>query len=57
MSTFFKHGLFVKQSTDGIINKKDGSIVYDWVGTYAEWVAGRAQQLIPDSYICFITND
>lgn len=36
---------------------KTGVIVYDWIGTLAEWELGRANKTIPDNYICFVTDD
>ena len=41
----------------GTIEKNAGNVKYDWVGTYAEWQTGRANETIPDSWICYITDD
>lgn len=41
----------------GTIEKNTSSVKYDWVGTYDEWVAGRTNNSIPDSWICYITDD
>lgn len=43
--------------TIGVIEKNNSSPKYDWVGTYAEWSAGRLTGTINDSWICFITDD
>ena len=31
--------------------------MYDWIGTKAEWEAGREAGTIPDEWICWITDD
>ena len=41
----------------GVIEKNTSSVKYDWVGTYAQWVAGRENHTILDSWICYITDD
>lgn len=41
----------------GTIEKNAGNVKYDWIGTYAQWTAGRANETIPDSWICYITDD
>lgn len=41
----------------GVIDKNSGNAKYDWVGTYAQWEAGRSNNSIPDSWICYITDD
>ena len=43
-------------STVGIKTKSD-TIMYDWIGTKAEWEAGRETGTIPDEWICWITDD
>ncbi len=43
-------------STVGIKTKSD-TIMYDWIGTKAEWEAGREAGTIPDEWICWITDD
>ena len=41
----------------GTIEKNNSYPKYDWVGTYAEWSAGRVAGTIDDSWICYITDD
>lgn len=41
----------------GVIEKNAGVVKYDWVGTLAQWTAGRSGGTIPDSWICYITDD
>lgn len=41
----------------GVIEKNAGAVKYDWVGTLAQWTAGRSGGTIPDSWICYITDD
>ena len=41
----------------GVIEKNAGTVKYDWVGTLAQWTAGRSGGTIPDSWICYITDD
>ena len=41
----------------GVIDKNSGTAKYDWIGTYAQWEAGRSNNTIPDSWICYITDD
>ena len=43
-------------STVGVKTKSD-TIMYDWIGTKAEWEAGRETGTIPDEWICWITDD
>ena len=43
-------------STVGVKTKSD-TIMYDWIGTKAEWEAGREAGTIPDEWICWITDD
>lgn len=43
-------------STVGVKTKSD-TIMYDWIGTLAEWEAGRLAGTIPDNWICWITDD
>lgn len=43
-------------STVGVKTKSD-DIMYDWMGTLAEWEAGRLAGTIPDTWICWITDD
>ena len=49
------------QVTDAIstigVKTKSNFIMYDWIGTEAEWEEGRANQSIPDEWICWITDD
>lgn len=41
----------------GVIEKNAGAVKYDWVGTLAQWTAGRSGGTIPDTWICYITDD
>lgn len=41
----------------GVIEKNAGNIKYDWVGTLAQWQAGRTAETIPDSWFCYIIDD
>lgn len=41
----------------GVIEKNTGAVKHDWVGTLAQWTAGRANGTIPDTWICYITDD
>ena len=41
----------------GVLEKNTGNAVFDWIGTIEEWELGRTNGIIPDTYICFITND
>lgn len=41
----------------GVIEKNTGTVKYDWVGTLAQWTAGRTAGTIPDTWICYITDD
>ena len=41
----------------GVIEKNTGAAKYDWVGTLAQWTAGRTAGTIPDTWICYITDD
>ena len=41
----------------GVLEKNTGNAVFDWIGTLEEWELGRTNGIIPDTYICFITND
>ena len=41
----------------GVIEKNAGAVKYDWVGTLAQWTAGRTAGTIPDTWICYITDD
>ena len=43
--------------TIGVIEKNAGAVKYDWVGTYAQWQAGRSGGTIPDTWFCWITDD
>ena len=43
--------------TIGVIEKNAGNIKYDWVGTLAQWQAGRTAGTIPDTWFCWITDD
>ena len=46
-----------KLQASGVIEKNSNTTKYDWIGTYAEWSAGRANNTIDDSWLCFITDD
>lgn len=52
----------VKNSTDetltaiGVKTKSD-TVMYDWIGTLAQWEAGRQLGVIPDDWICWIQDD
>ena len=39
------------------VKTKSDDIMYDWMGTLAEWEAGRLAGTIPDNWICWITDD
>ena len=41
----------------GVIEKNAGNVKYDWVGTLAQWQAGRTAETIPDSWFCYIIDD
>ena len=41
----------------GVLEKNDGSVKYDWVGTESEWIAGRSNGSIEDDWICYIIDD
>ena len=41
----------------GIIEKNAGAVKYDWVGTLAQWQAGRSGGTIPDTWFCYIIDD
>lgn len=41
----------------GVIEKNTGAVKHDWVGTLAQWTAGRTAGTIPDTWICYITDD
>ena len=41
----------------GVIVKNNADPKYDWVGTYAEWSSAKANGLIDDDWICYITDD
>ena len=43
-------------TTIGVKTKSD-TVMYDWIGTLAEWEAGRSSGDIPDNWICWITDD
>lgn len=53
----------IKLNTDeemyvhGQAELNSGDIKYDWIGTLAQYEAGRNNNTIPDSYICYITDD
>ena len=36
---------------------KTGDVLYDWIGTTAQWKAGRQNGTIKDNYVCLITDD
>ena len=39
----------------GTIEKNAGNVKYDWIGTYAQWVAGRNNSTIPADWFCYLT--
>lgn len=39
------------------VKTKSDTIKYDWVGTMAEWEAGRKAATIPDDWFCYIIDD
>lgn len=39
------------------VQTKSNDIMYDWIGTKAQWEAGRANHTIADNWICWITDD
>lgn len=39
------------------VKTKSDDIMYDWIGTLAEWEVGREAGTIPDEWICWITDD
>lgn len=41
----------------GVIEKNKSLVKIDWVGTLAEWEAGRADGTISDEWTCYITDD
>jgi len=41
----------------GVIEKNASLVKYDWIGTLAQWTAGRNNGTIPDSWICYVTDD
>lgn len=41
----------------GLIDKNSGNAVYDWVGTLDEYNTAKDAGLIPDSWVCYITDD
>ena len=41
----------------GLIDKNSGNAVYDWVGTLAEYNTAKTAGTIPDSWVCYITDD
>ena len=41
----------------GQIELNDNTATFDWIGTLAEYEAGRLDESIPDTYICYITDD
>lgn len=43
-------------TTVGVRTKTD-TVMYDWIGTKAEWEVGRLSGDIPDDWICWITDD
>lgn len=43
-------------TAEGIKTKND-VLKYDWIGTKAEWEAGRENGTILDSWVCYITDD
>lgn len=41
----------------GVIEKNKSLVKIDWIGTLAEWTAGREAGTIPDEWTCYITDD
>jgi len=45
----------------GTLNKNTASgaisVKYDWIGTLAQWEAGRTNNTIPDSWVCYVIDD
>lgn len=41
----------------GTLEKNAGVVKYDWIGTLAEWTTGRNNGTIPDSWVCYVTDD
>lgn len=39
------------------VKTKSDDIMYDWIGTLAEWEDGRQSGAIPDDWICWIQDD
>lgn len=39
------------------VKTKSNTIMYDWIGTKAEWEEGRLSGTIPSEWICWITDD
>ena len=45
-------------NVEGVVNKNGNpSMVYNWVGTYADYVAGRQNGTILDNWLCYVTDD
>lgn len=62
-ATVASDGTTINQNTSnelqtiGVIEKNAGDVKYDWVGTLAQWQAGRTNGTIPDSWFCYIIDD
>lgn len=46
-----------KLQSSGQIEKNASVTTYDWVGTLAQYNTGRSNNTIPDTYVCYITDD
>lgn len=42
---------------EGTLDQNSKSVKYDWIGTKEQWETGRQDSSIPDSYICYITDE
>ena len=36
---------------------RNDQLMYNWIGTEAEWIAGKADGTIQDSWVCYVTDD
>ena len=54
--TIIKNPVSESITTIGV-KTKSNFIMYDWIGTLAEWEEGRANHSIADEWICWITDD
>ena len=46
-----------KLQASGLVNKRDGNAVYDWVGTLAQYEAAVQAGTITDDMLVFVTDD